>query len=314
MSATVQTVTLRGERHYGRKVPAKPLGELLRTLADAVRCAVRMAFESRSRAKGQRPAWLDAATDIRFLDHCGDDETVLHFETPRLGDAAPQLYEQKELWPSRPSPDDTGFDLLADVVADVAAENADSERFDRPLLRVLERFGHGFDHSFQRLELTGTRYRASNPCLVTPEIVAAAQKLSRETPRPETARIMGTLDMIRVSTNGFAIQLEGQEARGVLTNGDVGAFKELLGQDVVVVGKAVYRPSGKLLRIDAEAVAPAAEKDRFFARVPKPARPGYDLRTALREQQHKRGMSAIIGKWPGDETDEEIERALRELS
>ncbi len=31
-------------------------------------------------------------------------------------------------------------------------------------------------------------------------------------------------------------------------------------------------------------------------------------------QSHKYGIAAIIGKWPGDETDEQIQQALNELS
>ncbi len=31
-------------------------------------------------------------------------------------------------------------------------------------------------------------------------------------------------------------------------------------------------------------------------------------------QGPKSGLAAIIGKWPGDETDEEVDAALRELS
>lgn len=38
------------------------------------------------------------------------------------------------------------------------------------------------------------------------------------------------------------------------------------------------------------------------------------LRTDKEQEQAKTGLAAIIGKWPGDESDEEINRALEELS
>lgn len=41
---------------------------------------------------------------------------------------------------------------------------------------------------------------------------------------------------------------------------------------------------------------------------------GLDLHKVHQAQSHKKGMAAIYGKWPGDETDEEIERALKDLS
>ena len=85
MMKTIQTVTLCSSEHVGRKVPPRELGELLRIIPDAVRQAIRMAFEGRSRAKGTPPDWLMAASDIRFFDHSGEDETILHFEVPCLG-------------------------------------------------------------------------------------------------------------------------------------------------------------------------------------------------------------------------------------
>ena len=159
MNTTSQTVILTSKDHYGHKVPPKALGEVLHVLPDAVRFSIRMAFESRSRARGKRPSWLTAASDIRFVGHSGDDATILHFEAPCLGDAANSLYEQAELWPTRPDAGDTGFDLLGDVIADVAANNGDSERFDRPLLQEVERFGHGLRGWFHRWSLLANGIR-----------------------------------------------------------------------------------------------------------------------------------------------------------
>ena len=119
--------------------------------------------------------------------------------------------------------------------------------------------------------------------------------------------------MIRSSTNSFAIKLtSGQEVRGVLTNGEVARVTELFGQQVLILGRAIYRPSGQLLRIDADEVVPAGDRDQFFSAVPKPKRSRSDLRDVLRQQQHKKGVAAIFGKWPGTETDEQIAAALKE--
>ena len=39
-----------------------------------------------------------------------------------------------------------------------------------------------------------------------------------------------------------------------------------------------------------------------------------DVRSVEPTQRHKRGVSAILGQWPGDESDDEIAVALKELS
>jgi hypothetical protein len=315
MTSVVQSVVLKSDRHFGSRVPPHAFGEILRLIPVAVRQSIRMAFEGRSRAAGTRPSWLQAAADIRFVDHTGDDDTILHFEAPRLGDAAGILYEQKELWPSRPDANDTGFDLLGDVVCDIAAGNADSERFDAQLLDQIVKFKHGIDGSFREIAINGSRSSTCNATVVDSTVIATARGLSRNTPDPQQARIAGKLDMIRASTQSFALKLsDGEEVRGVLCGGDVASLTDLFGQDVLVFGRAVYRPSGKLLRIDAEGIQKSTGKDEFFATIPKGRRPRFDLRDVLHEQKHKKGLAAIMGKWPGTETDEEIEQALRELS
>src|SRR3954470_20069642 len=125
MSHLTQTITLTSDRHYGRKIPPQALGHAMTAIPTVVRQSVSMAFRGRSSVRGVRPRWLMAASDIRFVDHQGDDETILVFEAPTLGQAAGELYEQQEFWPSRPDPELTALDLFVEVVRDVANQNED---------------------------------------------------------------------------------------------------------------------------------------------------------------------------------------------
>jgi len=316
MTTITQTVTLKSQCHFGHKVPPGPFGTILREIPAAVGQSIRMAFEGRSSVKGKKPHWLTAAADIRFVGYGGDDDTVMYFEAPRLGEAAEVLYRQQEMpFMTRPSPDDTGFDLLGDVLGDLGAENTDSERFDRPLLRQLRRFSDALSEAFNELQVAGHRFTQRSPATLNRNVIETARRFVSETPLPQRVRVAGNLDMIRASTQAFALKLEnGEEVRGVLLGGDIGTLTGMFQQEVLVLGKAIYRASGRLLRIDAEEVSPASEQDRYFSAVPRPVRKTFDLRQVLREQEHKKGLSAIFGKWPGNETDEQIQEALKELS
>ena len=308
-----KTITLTSRERFGRRVPSQAFGCVLERIPEAVRQSVRMAVEGRSRARGKRPAWLRAAADIRFLGHDGEDQTHLHFDAPTLGEAAPSLYEQQELWPTKPDAGDTGFDILADVFEDVAARNADSERFDRPLLESLANFHKVLNGTFAEMRVP-SRAGSSGSVVVTPQTAEIARNLYTNTPQPQRVRVVGKLDMVRASTQSFGVLLDdGQEIRGVL-EGNIESISPLLNQRVLVVGKAVYRASGRPLRIDAEAVSKATDEGRFFSTIPKPVRLHFDLREVVRDQQHKLGVAGIMGKWPGDETEEEILQALEELS
>jgi hypothetical protein len=315
MNPILQEITLKSDQHFGRRLPPSTFGKALVEIPVVVRCAISMAFRGRSSAKGKRPGWLTAASDIRFVGHDGTDESVLQFEVPRLGEAADELYQQGELWPTRPDANDTGFDLWCDILADVDAKNEDSDRFDPLMLRRLSSFKRVFDGTFQEMLITSHRYASAHPGRMNSHTIATAEQLYSNTPVPRRVRLAGLLDMIRASTQSFALRLDdGQEVRGALVAGQIEELAPLFRKRVLVLGKAVYRASGRLLRVDADEVLLSSEQDRFFSTVPPPTHMTLNLKDELRSQQSKMGLAAIIGKWPGDETDEEIEQALKELS
>jgi hypothetical protein len=107
---------------------------------------------------------------------------------------------------------------------------------------------------------------------------------------------------------------EGSAVRGVLETAEqMETLKGLLGKSVLIVGKAVYRPSGSLLRIDAQAVGEGIGQPRIFEKVPPPMQHKQHV-TRFRVSEHnKRGVPGFFGKWPGDETDEELLAMLREV-
>jgi len=315
MTVITHTVTLKSARHFGRRVPPDALAKLLGMLPRAVRQSIRMAIEGRSTARGRKPVWLDAASDIRFVGHSGEDDTVLCFEAPPLGEAAEVLYGQTQLWPTKPDPGDTGFDLLGDVVKEVAAGNQDSERFDSGLLRRIGNFGRGLNGAFQTMAFAGHRYSESEPAVVDHAIIQTAQELFTSTPRAQRARIVGNLDMIRASTQAFALKLEnGQEVRGVLVEGGIEQLAQFFQKRVLVLGKSVFRPSGRLLRIDAHEVSLAGQESTIWSRLPTPGSGRLEAGLLRKPQGPKSGAAAIIGRWPGEETDEDIRKTLEEIS
>jgi len=315
MKTVTRILTLRSDALYGHRVPPQAFGDILRTFPRLLRGSVRMSFEGRSAARGRRPRWLEAASDIRFVDHQGKDETVLYFETPMLGEAAAELYDQQEIWPSRPDPEDTPFDLLADVVEDVRSGVSDSDRFDRPLLKKLRELGRGLNGTFKSCLISSRRYSDDRLAVVDKAVVTSADELTRSTPQPRQIRIAGVLDMIRASTNTIGVKLDkGQEIRGVLVQGDATQIHELLNQQVTLLGKAIYRPSGNLLRVDVAEVRSMRDEDAFFTQVPTPQRAAKDKEVVVVQQHRTSNIAAIIGRWPGNATDAEIELALQELS
>jgi hypothetical protein len=92
----------------------------------------------------------------------------------------------------------------------------------------------------------------------------------------------------------------------------VAALGAWFGRDVAVNGTAVYRASGRLLRVDADVVEPAREGDEVFSRVPA-ALPLLQHVEALRAPSAAKGtwLRDVIGAWPGDEPFDELLAELR---
>ncbi|WP_437755369.1 hypothetical protein [Sorangium sp. So ce1389] len=309
-------VRLSSPKGFGHRVPPAPLGVALKQVDAAVRRSVLMAFEGRSVTAGRPRAWFNAACDIRLVDVEGNDDTTLHFEAPELGEAAAELYLQTEMWPTRPPPGWTGFDVLAGVLEDVGDGNPDSERFDRPLLQHLVHFGRLLETGFDALRVEEHRTGVPGEAVLDRATVETARKLSASTPRAQAVRIAGLLDMVRVSTQSFAIKLDdGEEIRGVLTGASVDAVGVFLNRRVLIHGRAVYRPSARVLRLDAERIEDGEGVSGFWSKVPKPIfGRRFDPRALHRPQTATTGVNAIFGTWPGDETDEEFDQAIKELS
>lgn len=318
MNTVTHKVVLVGDQNFGRRLPPHHVGLLLSDLPLVIRQSVSMALRNRSTVRGQRPVWLDRAADVRFVDHQGNGETALFFEAPRLGDAAAEIYQQQELpgLSTRPSPEDTGFDLLGDVLTDVSVGNADSEHFDPPLLRRLAKFRNVFRRGpYREVDFMSRRYSGQEAARFTPATVESACLLLGRTPAPHRIRLVGTLDGIEASTQRFSILLDtGEKAVGLFGDALFDAVQRLWRQRVLVLGTAVYRASGRLLRIDAESVACGASEKPIWSRIPQPAGRRLVISRLHRSQGPRSGLAAIMGRWPGDETDEQIHAALERLS
>lgn len=313
MARQLYEIRLKSSAGYGKHAPPKPIAAVLSSMPDLAGRAVRMAFQGTGSVAGRHAAWYTRATDIRFVGIDGTTDTVLRFEVPVLGEAAEELYAQGELWSTRPDPDQTAFDLLGSILDDVRAENSDSERFDTGVLNSIYHLRHGLEGGFEEMVVQGTQ--DNRPSVLDKGVVASARELSRLTPAPRQIRVAGVLDMLRASTQTFAIELQnGETVRGTYLQGEMEELKELFRQNVTVLGKAVFRPSGHVLRIDAQELVPSGGGDDFFSRMPVAVPRKLEGARGARVPLQTHGMAAIFGKWPGDETDEEIAEALRLIS
>jgi hypothetical protein len=311
-----QQILVESKDRYGDRPPMEFCGTVFRGLTPMLGYSVRMAIEGASVSVGAPPVWLRQASDVRVIGLSERDAaTIFHVEAPPLGEAAQEIYRQDSLWETRPSASETAINVLARVLDDVTRADAESGRYDRQLLNRIIRMRRVFDERVVAIRFPSTTTDATLSTLLTPQVVDSAAQLADRTPSPRQIRLTGVLDMIRHSTRSFGLKLDdGTEVRGVLgTHEQTEDLKQFLGKKLLVLGRAVYRPSGKLLRIDAEGFESGEGQPLLFAKIPSPrqARPALVRTKPLAHQQQ--GVPAFFGIWPGEETDQDLERMVREL-
>lgn len=315
----MQRYTLRfpGARTLDGHLPGRVLGALMHALAHGSAGALLLRAEGRSTVRDDRlPPWVERGTDFVLLDQLeGDDPGIVVGARP-LGDALPERFEQADLF-SPLDPEQSALSLFTASLEEVASGATDSDAFDDDLLRV---FSNDLSKLFRRDRVQQLTIQNGRPGAkvqtIDRAIVQTMKSLRDRTPRPRRVRLAGKMDVVRYSRSSFTLDLsDGSHVRGVLVEARPELLKPHLGESVVVEGHAQFRPSGRVLRVDVERIAPASEADlTVFSMEPRPLSHVMDVRSLRRPQSSTTGINAIFGKWPGDESDEDIDEFLSTIS
>ncbi len=214
---------------------------------------------------------------------------------PTLREALPARFARKASFPEVDA-SKTGLALMTESLEEApCAAIQESDVYDEPLLKT---FGE-FRAPASATGSTPSEVRNGRPdapvLTITPGGMETVKRLRRETPRPQRVRVAGKVDEIRHSDRAFRLVLEsGESVRGVLAEAEPEELARYFGRSAVVSGMAQFRPSGTLLRVDADLLEPATERDvAVFSEVPEPLLSALDQQE-LRRPQGARSMRSCI--------------------
>jgi hypothetical protein len=308
-----QQIVLETDAPYGAAVPLSISSRLFRRLEDTARPCVRMAIEGTSAHVGAPPAWLERASEIRTIGFSSNNgHSILHIKAATLGSAAPELFEQPSLWPGIAFPEETALQVIAKISNAVRNKETGQDFYDPALLKHFSHWRGIFDHRLSGLRFPQSIKPLSHETILDAQVPESARQLSIQTPPPRQVRVVGKLEFIRHSTRSFGLLLQdGREVRGVLIDGTPELLQRHFGNEITILGKAIYRPSGTLLRLDAQEILDTTAGKTAFSSVPMAL--SRTPRPEKRPQSDKTGIAAFFGTWPGQETDEELLAALGEV-
>jgi hypothetical protein len=269
---------------------------------------LRLFIEGRSTKSGKNPDWLKKSLDFTITG-IKAGSTVIELEAPVLEEAIPEQLIQRKSGVNSISPDDTALSMLSKSIADAYAENMESDYFDSGVLDALLSFNTIIKKYAKELKIT-SKTKAEDNFRISSEEIKTIKKIKIEPPGPHTIVIAGFFNLIEHSNRRFQLKLEdGISIEGIMDPllVDSENMRELWGKKVTVKGKALYKPSGKLRSLEAQLVKSFESGDKILQKIP-----GARKRTKLtgelvtEKKSNQQALRKIWGKWPGDESIEEL--------
>jgi hypothetical protein len=315
MSTHLYTVKISGpEVPSSSRLPVSLVRNISWALEKAAEGAVRLRFEGRSAAKGQTPKWLERASAFEFSFERELPPGTISLVAPTLEESLPERFTQADLF-NDPLKYETPLSLVSTGLRDAIDGATGSDAFDESLLTKFLLWDRIFAKGIESISIRNGRPDAM-PLVLTHDSLNTARSLEKQTPRSQRIRIAGQLDAIRYSDKAFSVLTgNGQSIRGIYTADDHAALQLHFGRQVLVIGQAHFKPNGMLRVIEAEKVQPATEVElEMFGTLPTSDTALLATSDFSKRQGAKRGVAGLLGSWPGDETDDQVERALEEVS
>ena len=201
-------------------------------------------------------------------------------------------------------PEQTPVSLFIKSFQDALSDTPESDLLDKPLLQELRSFKKAFMNDNEVFFI----YNQGNLPelrLTKPEFVKI-KHLEEEIPKSEPVILNGIVEELKYSKLKVRIETEEGIVDGFLGDGfDSETIAPFWGKEISLTGTAHYKPGGKSV-IEIDRVFKPSEGDAFFSKKPRSETVEQQIDRQIREGKKMNPLPDIVGKWPGDETFEEL--------
>ena len=295
------------------------MGLLLTTVVEAVQGSLRLRVEGRSSARGSVPRWLQEATRLNAQVSSGC--TVVSIDNPSLIEAKPDLFGQQDMFNDIPDPESSAFELFHESLLS-AVEEVDEDResptYDDGLLKIFGKVAPIFDAGVETIDLVPQIINGQSSTRQSVQLTKSTTKdfetRRRQLPSPRRAIVVGTLNEIRSDNLTFRLVMPNGVLKGAVKQSERKTLQELWGESVLVEGVVKFGKGGIAQHLQADFVRLSTDREQeLVSRSPVSVDTLPVPTYRLKKQGPRSGINALVGSWPGDETDEEFESLLEEL-
>jgi hypothetical protein len=292
-------------------ISTRALFELLEQFTSCAERGLRLAIEGQSSKTGPAPKWLEKATDFIFTG-LQKGSTVLDIEAPLLKDAIPDQAIQQDIWGNPPLPGDTAISFVSRSVKDTFAENLESDYYDTGVLLGLLSMRPFLAAHAKSIKIHCDEKRNEDFSIDLPTI-EKVEKLKIKIPDPQAFMLAGRLEEVAYSRKRFRLDMaDGQVIQGQIDEEfvDVEVLRKLWGKKVSIKGIVSYKPSGKIRMLEAQMLKLMEEGEEVFETAPVIQTEFEFTRQLTTESTRRNWLDDIRGKWPGDESIDDLMKEL----
>ncbi|HUI90610.1 MAG TPA: hypothetical protein VLX68_00045 [Chitinivibrionales bacterium] len=294
-------------------ISTRELSTFLEQFTSCAERGLRLAIEGQSSKTGPAPKWLAKATDFVFTG-LQKGSTVLNIEAPYLKDAIPDQAVQQDIWGNPPKPGDTAISFISRSVRDTSTENLESDYYDSGVLMSFLAMKPFLTEHAKSIKIHCEENKNEDFSIDMPTI-EKVEKLKIKIPDPQAFMLTGILEEVAYSRKRFRLDMaDGQVIQGQIDQEflDVEDLRRLWGKKVTIKGIVSYKPSGKVRLLEAQMLKLMEEGEEVFETAPVVQTEFEFTRGLTAEAVRRNWLDDIRGKWPGDESIDDLVRELED--
>lgn len=289
------------------QISAVSLHQILGSLIKAAECSTRLLAFGSGHGRGRNPKWLNKSIDFTVTG-LQQGSTVIELEAPKFRDTAQKVFSQQDFWKLHPDLESTAIDIVSLAIEEACKENSPGNRFDKAVLDSISKFQRVIDKPDRRLTIFNNEDKQIIFTLDT-QTLEQAVKRSTEIIKPRAYIVSGILDRIEHRDEKFLLRIDGHKPLfGQINreNIDVELLRPLWGKPTTVEGVVHFKANGEPRFIRARRIGGKSSGHNLYERLPT----GVEDDSERLSKAANFKLSTLWGKWPGDETFEELMEIL----
>lgn len=286
---------------------------LAKSISNIAKGALQIRLGGISNKQGKKPSFLDDALKIR-LKGIKESSTLLELESPTFASSINAIQVnafQPEV--AEELPNQTPMSLFMLAYQEAFDDNdSDKNLLDKALVKSLKDLKSFFRSNNEELIISN---RGSLPELhLKKSDFGRIKELEDSIPDPRNVVINGIIDILEHSKSKITVKTEQGNLLGNITNKfQQDVVKDFWGKEATIYGVGHFKPNGKLSYVEIERIFESTEEDKYFSKIPFSENTFQQIQRQTTKNPTKNWMNEIAGKWPGQESDEEFEKLLKEL-